>query len=202
MNIYLPFFGIFIIFIIWSTYEMRRSKELQNKQSEDFWNRENDANNVRRQSLDNLDYICVESSCIPELCVNNPDVTAITDRIMAMSREKILNLTGLTNTELKLTYGPANLTFLTDCDERFTTLCRLLNSLGETLVQNGYSDEAVMVYEYAISIGSDVSSCYTALASLYINAGTPDKIHELINQAETLNSLSGRSIVSRLKELI
>ena len=50
-----------------------------------------------------------------------------TGLIEALKEKKILNLSGFTNTDLKLEYGVGNLTELTDYDNNYVTLSRSLH---------------------------------------------------------------------------
>ena len=117
-----------------------------------------------------------------------------------MKELKILNLSGKTNTDLKLEYGPANLPFLTECDNNFINFCRVTNSLGKELADNGYANAAIGIYEYAVFNGSDVSSSYYELAKLYLQTERKEDIKKLITKAEELNSLLKQSIINKLND--
>ena len=153
---HLPFFGIFIIFTAWTSYEIKKSRSMNSKQSEEFWTRENEVNNVRRKPVDNLDYIVIPDKLLSSISTDNNDINNSITQLKSMSNSKILNLTGVTNTDLKAMYGPANLNYLSECDDNFTLLCRTLNTLGRQLAENGYVEHAIGVYEFAVSSGSDV----------------------------------------------
>ena len=114
---------------------------------------------------------------------------------------KILNLTGITNTELKEQYGVANLTILSDYDNNYTTLVNTIARWGARLIDLEYNDEAVTVLEYGLSIGTDVSRNYLILADIYRKKGETDKIDALITRASTLKSLMKNSILSKLNEV-
>ena len=118
-----------------------------------------------------------------------------------MRNFKILNLTGITNTELKEQYGVANLTVLTDYDNNYTTLVNTIARWGARLIDLEYNDEAVTVLEYGLSIGTDVSRNYLILADIYRKKGETDKIDALITRASTLKSLMKNSILSKLNEV-
>ena len=47
--------------------------------------------------------------------------------------QPILNLSGKTNTDLKMEYGPANLPFLTECDNNFINFCHIFKFLFRNL---------------------------------------------------------------------
>ena len=114
---------------------------------------------------------------------------------------RILNLTGISNTELRLTYGTANLDPLMSYDHNFTVLIRGLQKWGSLLTSAGYPDDAVTVLSYAVSIGSDIAGTYAVLARLYKSRGEYSKIEELKETAEGLTTLMKPSILRDLEQL-
>jgi hypothetical protein len=118
-----------------------------------------------------------------------------------MSSETIVNLTGYTNTDLKLEYGTANITVLSEYDLHYTNLVTLLQKIAELLHQDGEDLLAIKVLEFAVDTGTDVSKSYYLLASLYKEVGETDKIDTLIEKAGNLKSLLKDSIVQKLREV-
>ena len=114
---------------------------------------------------------------------------------------RIINLTGISNTELRLTYGTANLDPLTTYDHNFTVLIRTLQKWGTLLVSAGKKDDAVTVLSYAVGIGSDIAATYATLARLYKERGELSKIEELKTSAEELTTLMKPSILRDLEQL-
>lgn len=122
--------------------------------------------------------------------------------ICALSGKRILNLTGISNTELRLTYGTANLEPLTACDQNFTALIRSLQKWGALLVSSGNYTDAITVLSYSIGIGSDIAGTYTLLGRLYKANGELSKIEELKTSAEELTTLMKPSIIRDLDQLL
>ena len=114
---------------------------------------------------------------------------------------RILNLTGISNTELRLTYGTANLDPLMSYDHNFTALIRSLQKWGSLLASAGHPEEAITVLSYAVSIGSDIAGTYAVLARLYKARGEFSKIEELKVSAEDLTTLMKPSILRDLEQL-
>ena len=77
---------------------------------------------------------------------------------------------------------------------------RTLQQWAELLLKAGLTKEAETVLSYAISIGTDVSHTYYALAKIYADREEYDKIADLIHQAEGLRSALRGSIVRTLQE--
>ena len=119
--------------------------------------------------------------------------------LRSLSTQKIVNLTGYTNTDLKLSYGTANITCLTEYDQNYTLLVSTLQKWAEALYRGEAKKECRQVLEYAVSIGTDVSHTYFLLADLYDEEGESDLKCSLIEKASGLSSLSSKVIVRTLQ---
>lgn len=129
------------------------------------------------------------------------ELASVEQEICALSDSRILNLTGISNTELRLAYGTANLDPLTAYDQNFTTLIRALQKWGTLLSSAGKQKDAVTVLSYAVSIGSDIAATYALLARLYKEQGELQKIEELKESAEALTTLMKPSILRDLEQI-
>ena len=129
------------------------------------------------------------------------ELADVESEICKLSNSKILNLTGISNTELRLTYGTANLDPLMSYDHNFTQLIRSLQKWGSLLASAGHPEDAVTVLSYAVSIGSDIAGTYAVLARLYKSKGEFTKIEELKASAEKLTTLMKPSILRDLEQL-
>lgn len=130
------------------------------------------------------------------------ELSEVEHAICMLSGKRILNLTGITNTELRLTYGTVNLDPLTDYDQNFTALIRALQKWGALLVSSGDYESAITVLSYAVSIGSDIAGTYTLLGRLYKAGGELSKIEALKVSAEQLTTLMKPSILRDLEQLL
>ncbi len=195
-----PLFTIFIIFIVWSSYEMHKSTRNDRKNQDDFWNREQTSNNVRRKRIDDSEYITIPDSIL-NINSSNEDVIKHLASLRELKNKKILNLTGKTSTDIKELYGPANLNYVTECDDNFTSMCQVLSSLGTLLKEEGDLAQAAKVLEFAVNSKSDISSTYLALADIYLSTGNSEKIKDLISTASLLDSLMKDSIIKNLTDL-
>jgi hypothetical protein len=195
-------FSSFTIFCIYFFFKLQSVKRKESDIDREFWEREARANSTRRKPLDNLDYITIPESLLNMKPLNtNDEIDMYINDLNEMSSEKIVNLTGYTNTDLKLEYGTANITILSDYDIHYTNLVTLLQKLAEILHENGEDGLAMEVLEFAIDTGTDVSKSYYLLASLYKEGGTPEKIGGLIDKAGNIKSLLKDTIVQKLKEV-
>ena len=186
-----PFLGLFIIFLSVAAYYRKRATAQQKKVTEDFWNREDQANQIRRKDISNLPYITIPLEKFPIGISDDEELTDYENDLKTLASRKILNLSHQSNTDLKLAYGPANLPALSEYDQNYTTLLRNLVAYAE----------AVPVLEFGISIDSDIRANYTLLAELYKEQGNASKIQELIDKAAALDSMMRSAILEQLHTL-
>lgn len=195
----LPFLASFIILLLVISHLIRKHNQSMEEEQQTFWSKERAANNVRKKPLDDLAYITIPFEELPcDCCAEDPVVADVLDSLHVLSERKIVNLTGITNTDLKLTYGTANITVLMEYDQNFTVLVTYLQKWADSLYNLGAIKEAQTVLEYAVSIDSDVSTTYELLADIYRNANDMVALDSLIKHAEGLSSASGKMIVRKL----
>ncbi len=193
----IPILTICIIaFLILLNLQFRKSNRKQQNVEEAFWERENLANATRKQDISNLPYITIPKEIIPSNLGTDAE-----KELLGLSEVQILNLTGYTNTDLKMEYGVANLEFLSACDEHFTELVTALCDYSKDLIDRNMEKDALALLEFAVSVQADAKPIYIRLAKLYQEAGTSEKIDGLITAAEELKSLSKNSIIADLKSL-
>lgn len=195
-------FATFIIFTSILSMAIRRHNRSDQNRQEQFWAREKRANQVRRKPLDGLDYVTIPLDSLPAaVMTENVIVQDCLDTLAFLSHEKIVNLAGYTNTDLKLAYGTANITALSQYDQNFTLLAQTLQKWAETLHSAGYAAETRQILEYAVfTIRSDAGTSYRLLASLYDQSGEQEKLAALYDAALSLTSPSGRTIARILRE--
>ena len=197
MNLLLPYF---IILIVVFQFFLRKNSKKNVNSNKEFWDREHQANNTRKQNIDNLDYITIpETLPIPESL--DSDIIKLKNDLLALKDKKILNLTGMSNTDLKMEYGVANLTALTEYDNNYSDLVRKIAAGGDLLFKKGYEKEAVELLELGIQYRTDITRNYTTLAEYYVSHNMNNKIDQLLMTAETLNSLSKDVIIKKLGEI-
>lgn len=182
-------------------YESKKASGKKDAASRDYWDREARANSVRRKDITFLDYISVEPDNLPFIETDDIEILEYQDTIRRLSSKKILNLTNVSNTEIKEAYGVANLDTLSDYDNNYTTLVNTIVKWGRRLIDLGYTKEATAVLEYGIQIKSDASRNYYMLADLYKKSGDTDKIDGLIEVASSLNSIMKEKIIAKLTDM-
>lgn len=199
----IPYFlTLFLIFLGWAALKRYQATKKDKERQDAFWKKEEEANATRRQDISNLPYIKIPTENLPFGIGSDAKIRDAEALLQELASLEILNLTGISNTDLKLMYGAANLPFLTECDDRFAAMCQALHTWGELLLDEGCINEARTVFEYAISAGSDISKTYLLLADIYKQLDKPHLISNLIPQAEQLNSLSKDTIILKLSEFV
>lgn len=197
-----PIFFLFVIFALITFLYMNKSNNSLSKEKEEFLERERAANSVRKMPLTDLDYIDVDLSSLPKI---ETDDEYILERLNTLNRlasddVKIANLSSYTNTELKLKYGVANLTLLTEYDQNFTTLCRCLYEISKRLYDLKDIEKAKAYLEYGIKCKTDLKLHYTLLADIYEENLQYKEIVSLISSAKTVNSALKTSLIKDLEE--
>lgn len=191
----------FIIFAVWLTYEIKKHEKMEDNALNDFWAREHKANNIRRKSLDSLNYIKIPFECIPKSLL--PYDEAVQDCLSTLERlsdKKIVNLTGYTNTDLKIEYGTANLTTLSSYDENYTLYARTIYRLAQLYLENGYESNARVLLEKGVESGTDIKGTYLLLKDMYEKGHEEDKMKSLKEAASSLRSANRTAILRSLEE--
>lgn len=187
--------------IILISYNLRRQKKTKAQNEENFWDRERRANSTRRKSLDGLNYITIPLEAFPTHILQQDEVVIeCISTLEALTSQKIVNLTGFSNTDLKLEYGAANINLLTEYDQNYTVLARALQKWADVLIETGYMEEASVLMEFAVSTGTDVSRTYYELAKYWASQGEREQIRRLKGLAEALRSSSGSIILRNLNK--
>ena len=112
MGSYFPmFFILALIFTAWLAYERVKSSRQDEERVRAFWTRENEANNTRRKNLDTIEYVKVPNwisldSLSKSLPTDDDELNRCNDILKTLMSQRILNLTGMTSTDIKLEYGP------------------------------------------------------------------------------------------------
>lgn len=192
---------LLIIFSIVSFFRKRHDR-LQQDTEENFWAREHAANHVRRQDISGLPYISIPFDNFSIGAFSDETLTELGNTLETFRDKKILNLTGQTNTDLKLLYGPANLQILTEYDQNFSDLLHVLTDYSNRLMELEHTEAAIPVLEFCIDAGSDVSAHYTMLGTYYKEQGLTSQLEVLREKASALNSLTKSSILKKLDAII
>lgn len=193
-----PFLPCFIIFLIILTYFLRKNTRQEQEIQEQFWEKERKANAARKRDIKDLPYLTIPLETFPLGKYSDSELSRLEQELSKLAETSILNLNGITNTDLKLNYGLANLDFLSECDENYTEMIRLLQDYGKRLFELSHQNDAETVLRYAVDSGSDICATYTLLADIYLAKDAMNKLSSLMETAKNLNSARKDTILEKL----
>lgn len=196
----------FIILALLIKYRLRKSQGNDKTNITAYLNREANANFTRRKDIDNLPYLQIPFDELPlDITLKDENMQSKILEYQKIFRElsnkKLLNLIGITNLELKETYGPANLEALSVIDSNYSLYIRTLSLYAQAIFME-YPAEAIQISEYCIRIGTDISSTYVFLANHYLSMGKTEQFKQLYSFIPQPDSISGKMITQKLDDLI
>ena len=194
-----PFLTGFMIFIVVLAVLRARATRSQKERTDAFWEKENAANSARKADLSTIDYFRFDPNCLPDVPDQSEELKDARKAIEEASEKQMLNLNGISNTDLKLTYGPQNLDELTIYGDHFSELEEAILSYGTLLHDAGFLKEAIAVLEKGILLPTDLTQNYIRLADYYTEAGTDSKKTDLLSLAE--KNLSGYALTTVQRHL-
>ena len=194
--------GAVLIICAVIAYNKRKSDRAVKKASDSFWDKEREANLTRRKDISHLPYITVPYESLPlDELPESEEYTAAVRRLQSLSGKQILDLSGRTNTDLKLAYGAANLPLLMECDQNYLVLIRTLSRMAGLLTDAGKYDAAEAILTFALDIGSTIRSDFEQLAGIYGKRWDYQKLDALIARAERLETSTKASLLASLQEI-
>ncbi|TCT12169.1 hypothetical protein EDC18_11315 [Natranaerovirga pectinivora] len=198
----IPIFLVILILII--IYIKYRTSLLEKKHSnarKAFWEKETKANFTRKKDINTLDYIIINLDALPfHFNTNDETLKALQDKVVELSRLKMLDLRRYSNTDLKLNYGIANLEVLSAYENTYFELLRTLYKWSKHLNDIEFVQDSITVLEYGININTDISDHYILLGKLYKETHQFEALKHLIEKANQLDNLLKNKILSYLHE--
>ena len=188
-----PFLTIFIIFLVILTYNIKKNDAAQAKVQDEFWEKERKSNAVRKQDISKLDYITIPLDKLPHRLDTETE-----NAFFTLSEKTMVNLTGISNTDLKLNYGTANLALLSEYDANFMEMVALLPKYTQELLDAGYEDSAQTLLEFAVECNADSSKIYSQLISLYRAHNANEKLNWLRERSENLPQFTRLAVQKEL----
>ncbi len=182
-------------------YQRKKDDHRHEESDKAFWLRESKADSVRRKDITFLNYLTISLDSLPMEPSDDEEIKECQDTVAQLATQRVLNLSGISNTDLKMEYGAANLPLLSDYDNNYTILVNTLSKWGGRLIECDDQANAIRVLEYGISIGSDVSRTYYMLADIYRQMNRPNDIDRLIESAARIDSIMKTPIIKKLNEI-
>ena len=129
-----PILPFFLIFLIWLAIRIKTLDAKQEQQEAEFWAKEKAAKATPAKDISNLRYITIPIEKFPLNFSNDEKVIEIEKELEELSTHRLLNLSGVSNTDLKLTYGVPNFETMSQIGEDFDRVCVLLNAYAKALL--------------------------------------------------------------------
>lgn len=181
---------------------IRRSNRFDKEKRRRYLEREEKASRTPSQNLDKIRWIKIPDSLPLDTMPEDSKASKISESIHNLSLKKITNLSGFTNTDLKLEYGAVNLKELSAADSNCIVLLRNISSLAEIYIKNDHYDEAMQLLQFAVEAGSDDPKQFEALSSYYLEDENYDAIYRLKEIADKLNSERAETISDKLSQTL
>jgi hypothetical protein len=193
-------FGIGII-VISLKHHFRKKSAKQENIYKDFLDAEREADFARRKDLSPDDYLKVDVNILPvREYPDSPEYNRVTARqnnvIESARLPMICDVRKLSNRELKLKYGMANLDTIVTYEENYDRFIHNLLEWSEALISLGVPADAAAVLEAAIGYRCDRSHAYTTLADMTTER---DKLVLLCEKAQS--ALSGSALERTLAHI-
>lgn len=186
-----PFLAIFITFCIILGYYIKKSDASQQEVMDNFFEKERLANQIRKKDISQLNYITIPFEKIPHL-LDTP-----TEKIFFSYADKtMVNFNGISNTDLKLHYGTANLSTLSEYDTNYMNMITLLPDYANELMEAGHIETAQTLLEFAVDTKADSRKIYSQLISIYKETNQPDKFDYLLSASNDLPEIT-KSIIQK-----
>lgn len=198
MRVLFPFIALLCLLF---TSLLRRSTSIHEQKLEEFWAREQEANKTRKKNIDNLDYITIPFEKLPLIDDPSEKIASYQKQILLLKDERILNLEGISNTDLMLTYGAANLTALSQYDENYTLMVTTFSKWAEALLEEQRPNEAQVLLETAVEMGCVTTGIFTTLAQIYADKGLDRKSY-LTERLKTSSSPLKQSIQNKINKIL
>lgn len=141
-----------------------------------------------KKSLQSLQKIEIPLSNLPFCDTAEGGLKACQDTIKELSSQTICNLTGISNTNLKLKYGAGNLDELLEYEQNYLLLIKTLSDWGTRLYEQNNFKDAEIVLDYAVFCQSDLRQTYITLTRIYLEQNNLDKVHKLAKSTESISS--------------
>lgn len=197
-----PFFlAAMLVFVLFLAYKRRRQTQNQEETNEAFLDRERRANATRKKDISALDYLDYSTDALPLDEYPDEQLLSCETVLKNLCGKRMINLSGCSNTDLKLMYGPANLNALSEYDENYRILADTLLAYAGRESELNREDAAIAILEYAAGLRIDSSRIYLMLAELYQKQNTPEKTASLIELLSSMDKDFASFTIRRLNSL-
>ena len=107
-----------------------------------------------------------------------------------------------TNNELKLSYGAASLNRISGQEERFADYAFSVEALGNLLLEEGYAEDAKLLFKHCVSMPCGQTGPYCKLAELLAKEGDREGLLTLRENAEVAELSADRKTIEFIDSFI
>lgn len=179
-----PCLAVFITFCLVLFFRYKYLDEKREKQEDEFFTKEQLARTTVGKIQDS-DYEVIPLSKFPFNLCEDPSMIEMEEKIKDLSNEKLLNLTGISNTDVRLRFGVNHFEEATLAGEKYDELMGLLVNYATSLDDHGFSIESGLMLEHLIEMDCDIKSAWIALGKFYASTSNYDKLRELHDKVDS-----------------
>ncbi|MCL1877312.1 MAG: hypothetical protein FWF80_00475 [Defluviitaleaceae bacterium] len=173
----------------------RRHSKKQEEVKQRFLEEEEAANAVRKKDIDPKLYYTPDLTAFPPLPPGDPH------QVERSAKRTMIRLPRpLTNLELKMQYGLAQMDIIAQYEENFNEYLKSLTMWGASIAKENPSD-AVTILETVVSYGGEFRDAYKTAADIYVAQGDGKKLDALFARTEE-NHFTDPSIKRQLLDYI
>lgn len=206
----MAFPSIFIIFVIALfvfQHHLRKNMKVEDKAKDEFWRKEQASLVVRKKEISPEDYLVPD---ISKLSFNIPEAVEPGDelqlkqlikRIKELSTHDMMNFSDLTNTDIRIKFGTANQSIITENEYTYNNFLKALASYAHLMNDYSQKDESIMALEECVSLGSDYSDHFVLLGQLYLDNQMTSELNKLKETVSKLETSNKKGILDKLESL-
>jgi hypothetical protein len=154
-------FALSVMLIVMLVIKFSRHSKQQADVKRKFLDDEAAANAVRKKEIDPALFYTADLSALPEIPEGDPfQIERCAKRMMIYFKEPITNL------ELKMQYGAAQMDFIAQYEENFNEYLKALTKWAASIAEENKSD-ALVILELVISLGGEFRDAYKLAADIY-----------------------------------
>jgi len=186
------FFILFTGTVIAIQIMMRKNKVDLKRTIEEITEKEIKANLTRRREIEKEFFITPNKDILPireyDNIPENKKIIKAQNTVIKKSTLTMIKFDNqISNTDLKLKYGFANLDTITMYEEHYNSYIQALASWAELLYERNNIIDAEIILSEAVNLKCDLSKVYILLIDIYIKTNNTEKLQNLIKTVENSN---------------
>jgi len=205
-NIPLLYIWTIIAFFVFH-HHLRKNAKVQEDVTKAFWQKEESSLVVRKKELAEEDYLH-PSLTLDQLkgedwykALGQSGLYRYEQHLKELLDKAMVNFQHMSNTDLRLTFGTANLTVISDYEENWNSYLTTLYTLGKKLLETGETDYGIQLLEEGVRMGTDNRYHFLLLGQHYKATKNQQAFEDLVVRASSLESLTKTALLKALEEL-